>query len=44
MAASGDFQKLQEMMQKQSELMTMLSQIVKKYDATAKNIIQSLGR
>lgn len=41
---SGDFQKLQEMMQKQSELMTMLSQIVKKYDATAKNIIQSLGR
>lgn len=41
---SGDFQKLQELMQKQSELMKMLSQIIMKYDQSAKNIIQSLGR
>lgn len=36
--------KLERMIQKRSQLFNMLNQIMEKYDATAKGIIQSLGR
>jgi hypothetical protein len=43
-AIDVEMQKLQRMIQKRSQMFDMLRGIMEKYDATAKGVIQSMGR
>jgi hypothetical protein len=42
--SNDDFLKLQDMVQKQSEALGMVRQVVEKYNEMARGIIQSIGR
>jgi hypothetical protein len=42
--SNDDFLKLQDMVQKQSEALDMVRQVVEKYNGMARGIIQSIGR